>query len=93
MGEAQRAHHCRLSRTNGHGVVYVCDCGAIGVVHRAVPRIGKAEKPKSWNYGPAEQAAVAEYSAHVKASGPMTATLDPSTHAGLLLNTKRFGHS
>jgi hypothetical protein len=89
----KRAHRCRISRTNGHGVVFVCDCGALGAVHVAAGHRNARGEVTGYEWADAEQAALDEYRVHVRTCGPLTATLDPSTHAGVLINTKRFGHS
>lgn len=89
----QRAHKCRLSWTNQNSVIAVCACDWIGAAHTAGNEIGGKTRRSARNRAMAEQAAVAEYETHVRSSGPLTATLDPSTHADVLINTRRFGHS
>lgn len=93
MDEPRRAHHCHLTRTNLGRVMFYCDCGESGPSRVAVRKLTTTGKPGPRDWQLAEQLALDDYRAHVKRSGPMTATLDPVTNVGVVMNFKRFGHA
>lgn len=90
---AESRHACTLSRTNSYATVAVCKCGWTGSVHPtpAAPRANG----NGWrrNFELSQAHAIAEYERHLKESRPLTATMPAEQFAGVVINTKRFGHA